>query len=56
VIAALEEGILDETQYQNYLKIQKESRFYSMSYIDKRKRDKEFGKMVKNLKKMMRKK
>ena len=56
VIAALEEGILDEAQYQNYLKIQKESRFYSMSYLDKRKRDKEFGKMVKNFKKIMRKK
>jgi ribosome biogenesis GTPase len=56
VIEAVEQGILDEDRYTNFLKIQKESDYYGMSYIDKKKRDKAFGKMVKNMKKLMRKK
>jgi ribosome biogenesis GTPase len=56
VIEAVEQGILDEDRYANFLKIQKESDYYGMSYADKRKKDKEFGKMVKSIKKSMRKK
>ncbi|MBN2090574.1 ribosome small subunit-dependent GTPase A [candidate division KSB1 bacterium] len=56
VIEAVETGIINPERYQNYLKIQKESAYYEMSYLDKRKRDKAFGKMIKNYKKIIRKK
>lgn len=46
VLKALEDGILNQDRYQNYLKIKKESEFYEMSYADKRKKDKDFGKFV----------
>jgi len=46
---AVEEGQIDEKRYNNYLKIQKESAYYEMSYLEKRQRDKEFGKMVKQI-------
>ncbi|ACF13241.1 ribosome small subunit-dependent GTPase A [Chloroherpeton thalassium ATCC 35110] len=49
-------GTIDEARYQNFLKIQKESNYYEMSYLEKRKKDKSFGKMMKNYKKSIRKK
>jgi len=48
VIKAAENGDLPTTRYQNYLKIRKESEFHEMSYLEKRKKDKKFGKMVKD--------
>ena len=56
LIAAVERGDIDKERYENFLKIQKESAYYEMSYLEKRNRDKAFGKMVKNIKKSMRKK
>ncbi len=53
---AVKQGVINEDRYKNFLKIQKESKFYDMSYFEKRKRDKTFGKMMKNYKKTMRKK
>lgn len=47
VQAALEEGQLKKERYQNYLKMKNEAEFYEMSYIEKKKKDKAFGKMVK---------
>lgn len=46
VIKALDDGSLNREHYQNYLKIKKESEFYEMSYVEKRKKDKEFGKHI----------
>ena len=46
VLEALENGTLDQEHYQNYLKIKKESDFHEMSYADRRKKDKAFGKYV----------
>ena len=40
----------------NFLKIQKESAYYEMSYLEKRKKDKTFGKLIKNYNKSIRKK
>jgi ribosome biogenesis GTPase len=54
VIEAVEQGKIDSKRYQNFLKLKKESEFYEMSYLQKRKKDKAFGKMVKNYKKMKR--
>ena len=56
VIDAVEKGIIDDDRYNNFLKIQKETGHYEMSYFEKRRKDKAFGKMMKNYKKSMRKK
>jgi ribosome biogenesis GTPase len=55
IIEAVGTGIIDAERYQNFLKIKKESEFYGMSYLEKHKKDKAFGKMVKNYKKLKRK-
>ncbi|MCB2205286.1 ribosome small subunit-dependent GTPase A [bacterium] len=49
VLAALEEGVLDEGHFENYQKMQREAAHYQRSYVERRKRDKEFGKMVKSI-------
>jgi ribosome biogenesis GTPase / thiamine phosphate phosphatase len=46
ILKAVENEELDEDRYQNYLKLMKESEFYQMSYIEKRKKDKQFGRMI----------
>jgi ribosome biogenesis GTPase / thiamine phosphate phosphatase len=46
ILAAIEAGELSAQRYQNYLKMKRESAFNEMSYIDKRKKDKSFGKMI----------
>ena len=46
---AIENGELDAGHYQSYLKLKAESDFNEMSYVDKRKKDKAFGKMVKSV-------
>lgn len=55
VIEAVEKGLIEESRYQNYLKIQKEAAYYNMTYVEKRQKDKEFGKMFKNYKDSLRK-
>jgi ribosome biogenesis GTPase len=44
---AIENGELSKDRYQSYQKLMKESKFHEMSYLERRKRDKQFGKMVK---------
>lgn len=56
VIAAVTQGLIDEDRYNNFLGIQKESSYYQMTYLEKRNKDKSFGKMIKNFKKTTRKK
>lgn len=53
---AVEQGLIDDDRYNNFLKIQKEASHYEMSYFEKRRKDKIFGKMMKNYKKSIRKK
>lgn len=48
ILAAIKAGDLTEQRYQNYLKMKKESEFNQMSYLEKRKKDKRFGKLVKS--------
>jgi ribosome biogenesis GTPase len=55
VRAALERGELREERLANYVKLKKEAEFYEMSSLDKRKKDKAFGKLVKSVKKQMKK-
>ena len=49
ILAAIETGDLSVKRYQNYLKMKKESEFNQMSYLEKRNKDKNFGKMVKSI-------
>ena len=49
VLAAVHAGELDENRYANYLKLRSESQYHSLSYAEKRKKDKDFGKMVKSV-------
>jgi ribosome biogenesis GTPase / thiamine phosphate phosphatase len=44
---AMEDGIVSEDRYRNYLKLKKESEFHEQSYVEKRKKDKAFGKFIK---------
>jgi ribosome biogenesis GTPase len=46
---AIENGGLNAEHYQSYLKLKAESDFNEMSYVDKRKKDKAFGKLVKTV-------
>jgi len=48
VLEALNNGTIDEDSYENYLKIQKEQERFQTTLDEKRKKDKVFGKMIKN--------
>lgn len=49
ILAAIQAGDLSEQRYQNYMKMKKESEFNQMSYFEKRKKDKKFGKFAKTI-------
>lgn len=51
IIEGLEQGEIDKSSYQNYLKMEREKAHFETSLADKRKKDKHFGKMMKNYKK-----
>ena len=53
VRAAAKNGELSEDRYSSYLKLKKESEYYEMSYLDKRKKDKAFGRFIKSVKKQI---
>lgn len=50
VRAALASGALCEGRYASYLKLRKEAEFQELSALDKRRRDKAFGRLVKEVK------
>ena len=53
VRAAVENGELSEGRYSSYIKLKKESDYYGMSYLEKRKKDRAFGRFIKSAKKRM---
>lgn len=53
VLTAITNGELSEERYSSYLKLRKESEYYEMSYLDKRKKDRAFGRFIKTAKKNM---
>lgn len=55
VIDALEQGHLDRHAYENYLKLEREKDHFESTLAERRKKDKDFGKMVKNVKSDMKK-
>jgi ribosome biogenesis GTPase len=46
VLKGMEEGIISNERYQNYIKMHKESLYHEMSYFEKRQKDKKFGKYI----------
>jgi ribosome biogenesis GTPase len=53
VRAAVTSGTLAEDRYSSYIKLKKESEYRELSCIDKRKRDRTFGRFIKSAKKQM---
>ncbi|MBI1911469.1 MAG: ribosome small subunit-dependent GTPase A [Deltaproteobacteria bacterium] len=53
VLNALSAGEIDQKHYENYIKLKEESEFYRMSYAEKRKKDRDFGRYIKSAKKDM---
>lgn len=51
VIEAVEKGEIDKASYENYLKMEREKSYFEATITEKRKKDKDFGKMVKHYKK-----
>jgi ribosome biogenesis GTPase len=49
VLKAMEEGRISQERYRNYIKMNRESQYNEMSYLEKRQKDKEFGKFVKTV-------
>lgn len=49
VLAAVENGELSDDRYRNYLKLKKESDYQDLSYVEKRRKDKAFGRFVKSV-------
>ncbi|MDG4475172.1 ribosome small subunit-dependent GTPase A [Thiovibrio frasassiensis] len=51
VLKAVAAGEIDAKHYENFLKLRNEAEHYQMSYTEKRKKDKDFGKFIKSAKK-----
>ncbi len=52
---AVADGNLDESRYANYLSLKKESEYFEMSKTEKKEKDRQFGKFLKNAKKELKK-
>lgn len=51
VVEAINSGTLSQEHYDNYIKLRKESEFHQLSYVEKRKKDRNFGRYIKAAKK-----
>lgn len=51
ILEAVEKGEIDKNSYENYLKIEREKEHFESTIEERRKKDKEFGKVIKNYKK-----
>lgn len=47
ILKAVTNGEMDESRYQNYIKLRKENEYYEMTDIERKQRDHAFGKFVK---------
>jgi ribosome biogenesis GTPase / thiamine phosphate phosphatase len=56
VRAAIERGELDADRYESYAKLKKEAEHHEMTFVEKRKKDRDFGKFIKTAKKQIRNK
>lgn len=53
VLKAVEEEKLDKEKYTNFIKLKKEAEFYKMTNLEKRKKDRKFGRFIKKAKKSL---
>ena len=53
VLAALNSGELSDARYRSYLSLRKESEYHDLSYVEKRRKDRAFGRFVKSALKQM---
>jgi ribosome biogenesis GTPase / thiamine phosphate phosphatase len=53
VLEALNSGELDAEKYANYINLKKESEFFELNSVGRREKDKEFGKFVNKMKKVL---
>lgn len=51
ILLSLHSGKLDEEQYSNYIKLKKEAVYAGMTNFEKRRKDRQFGKLIKTAKK-----
>lgn len=49
VLAALEEGEVDQSSYENFLKLEREKAHFEATVAERREKDKRFGKMIKEV-------
>jgi len=49
ILDALKNGMISQERYQNFVKLNKESAFHEMSFLEKKRKDKKFGKFVKTV-------
>jgi ribosome biogenesis GTPase len=54
VLEALARGELSRERYDNYLKLRREAEFFELSSLERRRKDKAFGRFLKNVKKQLR--
>jgi len=50
VLSALKSGKLDKDKYSNYISLKKEAGYYEMTKLEKREKDRQFGKFIKKAK------
>ncbi len=51
ILSALGKGEINPEQYNNYITLKKESEYYEMNEVEKREKDRQFGKFLKTAKK-----
>jgi ribosome biogenesis GTPase len=51
IITAVESGEVDKSSYENYLKMEREKEYFESTVAEKRKKDKDLGKIIKHYKK-----
>ena len=51
VLEAVDKGEIEKSSYENYLRLEREKEHFESTIEERRKKDKEFGKMMKNYKK-----
>lgn len=51
VVRAVKSGVLSEAHYANYLNLNKEAEYYEMNDVERREKDRSFGKFIKRAKK-----
>jgi ribosome biogenesis GTPase len=51
ILARLNSGQLSQARYESYMKLRSESEFHDMSYLERRRKDRAFGRFIKSAKK-----